>query len=292
MTMKTDQAILNGRIYADQILDRRVVLKGTRRRSSAGVVIAEGDSWFDYPFCDVLKVLEDRYTYDVESVAHHGDRLEDMAYTGELVEFTSRLDKLLRNHVVPKAVLLSGGGNDIAGIEFGALLNHAFSTSPGLNESVVHGVVDQRLRDAYITVLSQVTRLCERTMGLRLPIIVHGYDYPVPDGRGFAGGFWFLPGPWLGPRLRLKGYLNASQCTQLAMTLIDRFNNMLQGVTSLADFAHVRFVDLRGTLSNRADYKQWWSNELHPSRQGFEALAKKLAGVLNDLPPGGSHARS
>src|SRR5438093_480908 len=50
--------------------------------STAGVLVAEGDSWFDYPFHDVLEELEDRHGYDVESVAHHSDRIEEMAYGG------------------------------------------------------------------------------------------------------------------------------------------------------------------------------------------------------------------
>src|SRR5512143_3577372 len=47
--------------------------------ATAGVLIAEGDSWFDYPLQDVLKLLEDEHGFDVESVAHRGDRIEDMA---------------------------------------------------------------------------------------------------------------------------------------------------------------------------------------------------------------------
>src|SRR5437773_9657473 len=62
---------------------------------STGVLIAEGDSWFDYPFHDVLRLLEDEYGYDVQSVAHKGDPLESMAYNaGQLEEFTRALEKL------------------------------------------------------------------------------------------------------------------------------------------------------------------------------------------------------
>ncbi len=43
-------------------------------------IVAEGDSWFDYPFDDVLRLLEDDYGYDIESVAHKGDKVESMAY--------------------------------------------------------------------------------------------------------------------------------------------------------------------------------------------------------------------
>jgi hypothetical protein len=79
--------------------------------ASAGVLIAEADSWFDYPLNDILRLLEDHHGYDVESVAHKGDRVEEMAYgLGQLEEFTRRIEKLLRRNVIPKAVLLSGGG--------------------------------------------------------------------------------------------------------------------------------------------------------------------------------------
>lgn len=284
--MYVEKAIENGRTYANEILEARQKAVARRKGSapaSAGVLIAEGDSWFDYPFCDILKVVEDSYGYDVESVAHRGDVIEDMAYTGKLEQFTARLEKLARNHVRPKAVLLSGGGNDIAGAAFGALLNHASSAQPGLNESVMQGIIDERLRDAYVTILSQITRLCEGTVGLKLPIIIHGYDYPVPDGRGFSGGFWFLPGPWLRPALRRKGYLDTLQALDFGRSLIDRFNRMLHGVVEVPAFAHVRFIDLRGTLSTGGDYKQWWANELHPTREGFELIARHFIRVLRDL---------
>ena len=179
--MEIEEAIENGRARADEILKIRkqakfkraaavrklqsAVRKGKHHSpsassassavaSSAGTLIGEGDSWFDYPFSDILKILEDDYAYDVESVAHHGDLIEDMAYTGQLEKFTSRLEKLLRNNTIPKAVLLSGGGNDLAGLEFGALLNHSVSPHIGFNDRVVDGVIDERLRDAYITTLT------------------------------------------------------------------------------------------------------------------------------------------
>ncbi len=40
---------------------------------TAGYLVAAGDSWFDYPFHDVLKQLEDNYGYNIESAARAGD---------------------------------------------------------------------------------------------------------------------------------------------------------------------------------------------------------------------------
>ena len=63
-------------------------------------------------------------------------------------ELTRMLEKLLRANVVPKAILLSGGGNDVAGDEFGMLLNHERSPVRGLNGQVLAGVIDERVRSA------------------------------------------------------------------------------------------------------------------------------------------------
>jgi hypothetical protein len=253
--------------------------------ATAGTLVAEGDSWFDYPLNDVLSLLEDDHGYDVESVAHKGDRIEEMAYgRGQLEELTRRLEKLLRRGVIPRAILLSGGGNDVAGDEFGMLLNHERSPIRGLNDEVVAGVVDERVRSAYVTVLSAITEVSETRIGRALPILVHGYDYPVPDGRGFLGGWWFLPGPWLEPGFREKGFDDLRERIALAKELIDRFNTMVRGVAALGEFPHVKYVNLRGTLSVGADYETWWANELHPTKRGFEAVTERFATVLAALP--------
>ncbi|WP_189434514.1 SGNH/GDSL hydrolase family protein [Mesorhizobium sp. M1E.F.Ca.ET.041.01.1.1] len=249
--------------------------------ASMGVLIAEGDSWFDYPFHDILSDLEDSYGFDVESAAHRGDTVEDMAYSdGQLDDFSRRVEKVLRTGVEPRAILLSGGGNDVAGDEFAMLLNHAMSSIAGLNQSIVTGVVDQRIRDAYVTILSAITEICKAHLGHPVPIVIHGYDYPVPDGRGFLGGWGPFPGPWLEPGFRRKGYSQMSKRRQICVELIDRFNTMLAGLAGISPFGHVRFLDLRNTLATGSTYKTWWANELHPTSKGFDAVTKKFVGVV------------
>ena len=253
--------------------------------ATAGILVAEGDSWFDYPLNDILRLLEDHHGYDVESVAHKGDRVEEMAYgLGQLEEFTRRIEKLLRRNIIPRAVLLSGGGNDVAGTEFGMLINHARSPVAGLNLHVISGVIDERIQFAYVTILSAITRLCEQRLNRHIPILVHGYDYPVPDGRGFLGGWSFLPGPWLEPGFREKGYEEINVRVELVGQLIDRFNAMLQGIIGLPDFSHVKYIDLRNTLSSGKNYKKDWANELHPTAAGFKRVTNRFAAELAALP--------
>jgi len=253
---------------------------------SAGVLVAEGDSWFDYPFHDVLRYLEDEHGYDVESVAHKGDPVEDMAYgMGQLEELARRIEKVLRAGITPKAILLSGGGNDVAGDQFRMLLNHARSGMDPLNENILTGVIDERIRSAYITILSAVSEICKRSTGRSVPVLVHGYDYPVPDGRGYMGGWWVLPGPWLEPGFREKGYTEMTVRIEIARTLIERLNSMLQDISKLPAFAsYVTYINLMGTLSTGSNYKKYWANELHPTSKGFRIVTQRFVDVIEGLP--------
>ena len=168
----------------------------------------------------------------------------------------------------------------LAGDEFAILLNHATSSIAGLNDSIVTGVIDQRVRNAYVTILRTVTRICEGYLGHPIPIIIHGYDYPVPDGRGFLGGWGPLPGPWLEPGFRRKGYTQMSVRKQMCITLLDRFNDTLASIAGKPPFAHVKYLDLRRTLSNGTKYKTDWANELHPTKKGFEDVTAKFAAII------------
>jgi hypothetical protein len=268
-------------VHAMAIGPKGALAAGKAKPVSAGVLIAEGDSWFDYPFNDVLSSLEDLHGFDVESVAHKGDTVEDMAYSGgQLDDFSRLVEKVLRSGVKPRAILLSGGGNDITGNDFAILLNHAASSISGLNESVVAGLIDQRMREAYATILSAVTTICVEQIGAPVPIVVHGYDYAVPDGRGYGGGWGPLPGPWMEPGFRRKGYDVMTRRKQIVAVLIDRVNKMLASLAGKEPFKHVRYLDLRETLPAGATYKDWWANELHPTKKGFEAVTKKFAAVV------------
>jgi hypothetical protein len=286
------RAYATGASLADLVLRRRrLALAAAASKPRLGLLIAEGDSWFDYPFCDVLDVLEGQ-GYDVESVAHRGDSLEDMAHDpGQVERLTRAFEKARERGKKPRAILLSGGGNDIAGEEFAMLVNHANSGLPALNATVADGIIRERLRTAMASLIGVVTRLSESLFRERTRVVLHGYDYPVPDGRGWLGGTWILPGPWLEPGFRRKGHFAKRSRDRLSVLgantavlhdLIDRYNVMLSGlVRDLASggLTHVRYVDLRGTLSAAlpSGYKADWGNEMHPTKPGFAKVAAKIA---------------
>jgi hypothetical protein len=281
----------HGRELAEKVIKARarkkVVLEG-KGGPSNGLLIAEGDSWFDYPFFDTLERLEDTFHFDIESVAHKGDTVESMAYDASQTATLGRLfDKLGTQGAQPRAILLSGGGNDIAGEEFAIMLNHASSGLAPLNEKVAEGIIDIRLKSAMVSVISGVTALSRHYFKRVVPIVIHGYGHPVPDGRGYLGGAWILPGPWLKPGFIQKGYPDLATNAGLVAQLLDRFNDMLGRIPSTPGLGHVTYLDLRNVLNSDpvgAGYRKSWDNELHPTKPGFELVAAEFAKVIKGFP--------
>jgi lysophospholipase L1-like esterase len=227
-------------------------------------------------------------SYEIESVAHRGDTAEEMAYdASQLAKLAGLFEKLEQRGEVPRAILLSGGGNDVAGNELAVVLNHKQSGLPAVNEEVARGVIVGRLRIAMASLIGALTELSRRTFGRKVPVLVHGYDYPVPDGRGYIGGFWVLPGPWLEPAFRLKGYADMNERARVMTDLIDRFNDMVASLAGQPGLEHVTYVNLRRTLSNELEgkkYKKLWANELHPTDLGFKTVAAEFHKVIATLP--------
>jgi hypothetical protein len=235
----------------------------------------------------VLEELEDSFGWRIESVAHRGDTVESMAYAPKQIDkLTKRLADIHGRGEVPTAVLLSAGGNDIAGSEFATLLNHHASGLSPLNDDVLRGVIDVRLATAIRYLAQTITELCMAIFHPPAPMrmLIHGYDYAIPDGRGFWGGWGPLPGPWLRPGFEQKGYQDLAPNAAVIHTMIDRFNTMLVGLAGQGDLGHLRYVNLRGTLSGQLGgeaYKQDWHDELHPRDSGFARIAEKFnAAVL------------
>lgn len=58
---------------------------------------------------------------------------------------------------------------------------------------------------------------------------------------------------------------------------------MLGALVAHPSFAHVHYVDLRGTLAGDAGYKKHWHNELHPTAVGFRLVTERLVAVVDAL---------
>ncbi len=286
-------AFENGRTLADETLAQLALPEAQlENKPPIGYLIAEGDSWFAYPGLDVLGALKGQTLpgavyYKVYSAASPGDTVESMAYDadqreGFAEEFQKVVDAGKQREV--KAILLSGGGNDIAGKQFHVLLNHARS------EQGKKAPLDAAVADAFInriglsleSLVGTAARLADSMLGIpRVRIIIHGYGRPVPDGRPFGIG-WPLPGPWLEPGFTVKGYPDATpdeltRNTAVMQDLIGKFNLRVSQIPErLKNVADVRYVDLTNDLNNAIPseaYKLDWTNELHPTKDAFKRVA-------------------
>ena len=88
-------------------------------------LIAQGDSWFDYPFpapvinqSDIVAHLKrlPAMAPEVLSLAHHGEAAENMLGVRKLDELLFQLKNPANGEF--DAILFSGGGNDLAGDQF------------------------------------------------------------------------------------------------------------------------------------------------------------------------------
>lgn len=271
------------------IATNNLFFENTIRHPNSIVGLAEGDSWFDYEFIsrflhfdgpDMIGHLSRGGDFNILRLSFAGDTLKDMASDAQLANLREvmsllvRLDELIgRERFTPKFVLLSGGGNDMTGN--GGVRLDKFLTRDGLNEAEAFRTIDIEYRGEFDRMISNV-----RDMNPHVPIFVHGYAYPVPDGRAVCSKLpidFNFDGPWLKPAFDRLDFSFEQSC-EIMIRLIDRFNEML--VQLVADYSdidgRVYHIDLRDCFPRPpySDYQQDWINELHPTSQGFRKLAE------------------
>jgi hypothetical protein len=258
-------------------------------------LLAQGDSWFDYlPGHDLIKYLRNKHGHKIENVAVGGSTLNDIVYgpvpknwlgisqaddIDRMTELVARIQA-----TKPQGLLLSGGGNDIAGEVYFSFLNNAKSNLNNPNDEVLKGVISETFEKAYDDLI-QTAILAAEGITPAMKIFTHGYDYPWPDGRGLT--MFNLVGPWFDDSFNKKNYpYDGSSGGQLKVrydivkVFIDSMNRMLKGL-EVKYPGQVFHVDLRGTLNSRDE----WANELHPKNPGFEKLADKFNLVLHQHLP-------
>jgi Dyp-type peroxidase family len=227
--------------------------------------------------------------------ARLGMRLEQMADDKYLQDVTGFLASPGANP--PKALLLGGGGNDVVDSDLLAepprlprllkLLAPVTDAEP-LVEAEVRQFIDVELRGYYKKIIDAVRSVTS------IPIVIHAYDHPIPDGRPFIYKGHVLSGPWLQPVFREQRYnipdfpavsADLTRAREVMKRLIDRLNAMVAGFAN--DKLKVYHVNLTGKLAagygDPANYATLWDDELHANDAGFDVLAAVVAAKLREL---------
>ena len=246
----------------------------TRAPLSPLVMLAHGDSWFDYPLAgnslslqdtDVIAQLRTMGNLNpiILNVSHYSDSSTDeMAWPKQ-----QRLIDAIQDPAnwmasgKPDAILFSGGGDDIAGDQFCIYLNSAPAAS-GLNVPRFNLALDG-VKASYLDLLAFRDRYAPD-----VPVFGHCYDFPIPNGRHPD-----CIGPWLKPSLDFNGWHDLTQATAIVREALVRFKDLLVSLSN----AGMKFnlIDTQGTL-----VPDDWANELHPFPSGFAKIAERFVAAL------------
>ena len=235
-------------------------------------LLAEGDSWFDYPlFRDTIGWIKaaGKPVPEILSLAHHGDAAVDMLGVAQRQRIIENLRD--RRNGAFDGLLFSGGGNDIAGDRFCLwVLKFVAGSDPA------HGVDRQRLADmmgviraAYVDLFAIRDEIAPDCI-----IFLHGYDFALPSGKGVCRF-----GPWLKPSLDLRGWTKPSAAARVVKEVLLSFDKLLVQLEQQS--RNVVYVRTQGTLS-----AEDWANELHPTKAGFEKIANAFVRALRTKFPG------
>lgn len=253
--------------------------KGLRLGPSGQLrVIAEGDSWFDYPRIlgtggGVVSHLSSLAKVNILNMAHYGDEVRTMMGLEQRV----RLEQLLgaRDLGTFDVLLFSGGGNDIVGDHM-VLWTRAFQ--PGM--SPADAIDTQRFRDVMAIVEMGYRDLIavRDALSPQTHIVTHSYDFPIPSTRGVCG-----VGPWLKPALDFRGWTATQDQALIVRSMLEQFDRLMQALAASAP--RVTHVSTQGLLDAATE----WHNEIHPNRSGFAKVARAINNALAGVLPAHFH---
>jgi deferrochelatase/peroxidase EfeB len=261
-----------------------------------------GDSWLTLhrPWDAAPMLIDQLVDMGIVQIANSdtsytddGQKLDDMVKS-KLDSFVKEIKVALKGKAAPKLILLDGGGNDLVHptdspmqTVLYAVLREAIENAgeapvainPAQNKAL-NNFLDQ-LKTNYTT---SCQKLIEATGSLKIPILIHGYDYPSVSGDKYVNPYLskIERGPWLKGSFDAAGFpADMSQRNGVMRSLIDALNLAIQSVANkFPDRVH--HIDLRGTFENaeKAEapnpydasdpntYGKYWANELHPNEHG------------------------
>jgi lysophospholipase L1-like esterase len=261
-------------------------------------IMTIGDSWLyrfrEFPFVTTPPSLANelaKLNYGMgNKFSETGQLLSQMATPNNLKVIKQQIADLSGTPNEPRAILISGGGNDIVNppnkpelTRLFRLLNEGATTVAGaLIAAEVTEFIDNKLSGHYRSLFQTVTKATDA------PIFVHAYDHPIPDGRFFdLIGTTLDAGPWLTKVFDEKKIVaDLAVRTGIMKILIEDLNVAVEKVAG--EFpGKVHYVKFAGELAKQpgfsANYKDYWDNELHPTELGFEILAKIMQAKLASL---------
>jgi hypothetical protein len=236
-------------------------------------ILAIGDSWFWYPFNNLLNPIFRHFNSGKCILAIGNNGAEAVEYVERKYRDAIR-DSLEAWKDNIEAVLISGGGNDFAGLDdmFKIIKTRCagVTTVDGCFNALQPGQIFDEVAGAYRQLIDMVFATAPNAK-----IFLHNYDRAIPTGKGFAGlGNWLRePMVRAGVHARLQqGVVNRLlfEFTRRLKAEAARSNRVfLVDSARLAGVARPEGIQGKGTLTSTE-----WANELHPKPRGFNKIVR------------------
>jgi hypothetical protein len=229
-------------------------------------VIFIGDSWLWYPIGNLPMSIGQSFPNSMFVVAgRNGSEAADWAVKQRKeIDFTF---KMFADGA--QALVLSGGGNDIAGMaDLLRILADNCSKATKVSECYRVAQPDEILSAIVAGYRGVILKF--RARNTQATVFTHNYDHAWPTGQGLFGPAKWLKEPM--DRAKVPKELRRDLLKDLLAKLL-RAQRDLGKEAGIGPFVAINSA---GTLPEEGDDgKPWWANELHPTPAGFNLLATR-----------------
>jgi len=289
---------------------QRIRERGRELGGSDGglILLAHGDSWFDYPldsfggtsYTDVVYQLNERmgapHAMQILSFAHWGAPLIGSSIAdasvvgpnGELVDdpvneddpnavssrfMLGQVKRALQDSRNGKfdGLMISAGGNDFAGDQYQTFLNDA-------NAEDIKRDPQKALNNKFFEQLNSIRLGYEGLVRFRdrylqdKPMFVDGYANAIPDGVSVCKG----GKAWLKPSLDAQGWTDPGVAAEVVRITLEHFRSTIRGLPGEKIF----LIDSSSVIDTGD-----WINELHPRPEGFYKVAGQFLNSMRSYSP-------
>lgn len=254
-------------------------VKDATRWKKRACVLSIGDSWFQYalrPFPDLQRRIELDLMGKVLMLDNSKPGRDAKNLAGDVVSEATSWTAYMQEIKRPfKTILVSLGGNDVIGKDFATHLKKE-SDVADVTPWPWQPIPDVARRHKFSSLkktFTDVRGAYQTLIDMRnanapdARIICHTYADVTPCDEKYEF-FGFKAGPWLWKPMREFGLDDEDEQRVLSRWLLASFASLLQ------DIAKGNQMDVLDTRKELPDYAGWWDNEIHPSKRGFDYLAK------------------
>ena len=286
--------------------------KGNGKLGSSKTIVAEGDSWFNFPYFikDIIDWLNENDNYLIYSLAYAGDWLANMIYDGKYIE-------QLSIHT-PDVFLFSAGGNDLVSGNRIALMVNPQGDTPNVkrlaNDPIFKSVspsVKARILNAqkyinytfysFLLILkAQYWLICkslsESEKFKNTVMFTVGYDYGIPSYNKkfrllnpfqYFVNFRNKTGKWLKRPLLIRNVpsqaSNDDDNENLHWCLVTAFvfelNEIFIELANDPDFENLYHIDAREAANSSKD----WYDELHLTSDCFKKVSLAFEYAIDNI---------